>query len=145
MPSLGLWSARALAKLGKLVEASDRYAEVSGLPVGSGDANVQKQAQADAQVELQATQLRIPSVVIRLVGAAAGSVAVSIDGKLFDMSGNVMEWTDDCFDGFCVIRGAEFYVGDLETPQDEQRCTWWYNINQPGDSDNVGLRCCSTP
>jgi Tfp pilus assembly protein PilF len=30
-PSLGLWSARALEKLGKLVEASERYLEVTRL------------------------------------------------------------------------------------------------------------------
>src|SRR5688572_30759640 len=50
-PSLGLWSARALAKLGKLIEASERYLEVTRLDVASGDVAVQKQAQIDAAAE----------------------------------------------------------------------------------------------
>src|SRR5262245_41613860 len=41
MPSLGLWSARALAKQNKLVAASERYLEVGRLEVSGGDAEVQ--------------------------------------------------------------------------------------------------------
>src|SRR4051812_29141942 len=36
-PSLGLWSARALVKSGKLVEAQERYLKVTRLPVADGD------------------------------------------------------------------------------------------------------------
>src|SRR5262245_36361776 len=37
VPSLGLWSARALVKVGRLVEASERYLEVTRLEVVSGE------------------------------------------------------------------------------------------------------------
>src|SRR5688572_33485949 len=42
-PSLGLWSARALLANGKLVEASERYLEVTRLGV-TGEKSVQEQA-----------------------------------------------------------------------------------------------------
>lgn len=81
VPSLGLWSARALVKLGKLVEAAERYAEVIDLKVSSGDQAVQKRAQAEAKTELAALQPRIPSLIVRLEGAAASETSVSIDGQ----------------------------------------------------------------
>lgn len=80
VPSLGVWSARALAKLDKLVEATDRYLEVSRLPLGAGDLEVQAKAQLDAQAELEATQQQTPSLVVRLQGAEASSVRISVDG-----------------------------------------------------------------
>src|SRR5262245_61290417 len=54
VPTLGLWSARALVKVGKLVEASERYLSVSRLDASKGEAQVQKQAQADATKERDA-------------------------------------------------------------------------------------------
>src|SRR5688572_21582724 len=54
VPSLGLWSARALAKVGKLVEASERYLDVTRLDASKGDTAVQRQAQTDAAVEREA-------------------------------------------------------------------------------------------
>lgn len=80
VPSLGLWSARALAKRGKLVAAAERFFEVTRLPLTGGDADVQKRAQADAQTELDALQPTIPSVVIVVKGAAPSAVHLSLDG-----------------------------------------------------------------
>src|SRR3954451_17395062 len=62
VPSLGLWSARALAKLGKLVEADARYAQVIGLPTSVGDEAIQEQARQDARNERAALARRIPSI-----------------------------------------------------------------------------------
>ena len=80
VPTLGLWSARALAKLGKLVQAQERYFKVGRLPIGGGDADVQSKAQADAATELAALLPRIPSVEIELQGADAAEVSLSLDG-----------------------------------------------------------------
>src|SRR5688500_9280472 len=44
VPSLALWSGRALEKRGRLVEAAERYAEAADLQFPTGDAQVQKQA-----------------------------------------------------------------------------------------------------
>src|SRR6476660_9249793 len=80
VPSLGLWSARALAKLGKMVEAEARYLEVIRLPTSVGDEAIQEQARQDARNEGAELARRIPSVLVRVDGAPAGEVAVTIDG-----------------------------------------------------------------
>jgi hypothetical protein len=80
VPSLGLWSARALRKLGLLVEAANRYLETASLQVPEGDYVIQKQAQTDATRELKELKARIPVVKIEVKGAKAAEVAVSVDG-----------------------------------------------------------------
>jgi hypothetical protein len=80
-PSLGLWSARALDKLDKLVEAGERYTEVIRLPISGGDAAIQTRAQADARGELDTLTPRIPSLLIRLNGADPTSATVTLDGE----------------------------------------------------------------
>ncbi|HVY30352.1 MAG TPA: hypothetical protein VHB79_27530 [Polyangiaceae bacterium] len=81
VPSIGLWSARALAKRGLLVEAANRYFEVASLQVPEGDAAVQRQAQVDAQAELDQLRLQIPRLVIQVTGVEASEIALSIDGQ----------------------------------------------------------------
>jgi hypothetical protein len=81
VPSLGLWSARALAKLGKLVEADARYLEVIKLPTSVGDEAIQEQARQDAGSERGALARRIPSILVRVQGAPIGEVAVTVDDE----------------------------------------------------------------
>lgn len=85
MPTVGLWYARALAKSGKLVEASERYAEVARLEVTEGKVKEQKQAQADAANELEALKPRIPNVTLSVAGAAQGCEVI-LDGNVVPMS-----------------------------------------------------------
>ena len=80
VPSLGLWSARALAKRNLLVEAANRYFEVASLQLPEGDAQVQRQAQLDAQAELEQLRSQIPRLIIRVEGADPSDVALAIDG-----------------------------------------------------------------
>jgi hypothetical protein len=80
VPSLGLWSARALRKLGLLVEAANRYLETASLQVPEGDYVIQKQAQTDATRELNVLKPRIPVIKIEVKGAKATEVNVSVDG-----------------------------------------------------------------
>jgi len=81
VPSIGLWLARALARTGRLVEARDRYEEVTKLEVAAGDRAIQAQAQAEAMTEVETLRARIPSIIVRLEGASASEVDVTIDGK----------------------------------------------------------------
>ncbi|HEX6766144.1 MAG TPA: tetratricopeptide repeat protein, partial [Polyangiaceae bacterium] len=81
VPSLGLWSARAFEKIGKLVEASERLLEVQRLDASGGDVSVQKQAQADAATDQAAIAPRIPSVVILIEGATADQARVTVNGS----------------------------------------------------------------
>lgn len=79
VPSVGLWSARALEKLGLLVEAAERYREVGRLSLGRGDQAVQRQAQAEAEEELKALGPRVPSLEI-IVQSASASARIALDG-----------------------------------------------------------------
>lgn len=79
-PSVALWSARALAKRGLLVEAAERLREASRLPV-SGDTGVQEQAKRDAEKELSELSPRIPSLVIAISSAGDAPVTVTLDGR----------------------------------------------------------------
>ena len=81
VPSLGLWSARALAKRGQLVEAEERYLETTGLQAPSGDSAVQRKAQQDAKAELATLKPRIPSLVIKVSNADASQLSLTLDGQ----------------------------------------------------------------
>jgi hypothetical protein len=80
VPSLGLWSARALVKLGKLIEAEARYRAVAALSADVGDPSVQNAGKADAARERVALSMRIPSLSVRLTGASPAEVSLTIDG-----------------------------------------------------------------
>jgi hypothetical protein len=82
VPSLGLWSARALVRLGKLVEAEARYREATSIEVAVGDAEIQRKARAEAEREREALLPRMPALTIALEGAAAAEVVVWLDGKV---------------------------------------------------------------
>jgi hypothetical protein len=79
-PSIGLWSARALAKSGKLVEAAERYLETTRLSGFKGEVQVQKAAQADAEKELAQLSPRIPSLIVQVPGADTSTLVVTLDG-----------------------------------------------------------------
>ena len=80
VPKLALWYARALVKVGRLVEASERYAEAMRLDANGPKAAEQKAAQADAESERQQLLPRIPTLSIVVEGAAGASIEVTIDG-----------------------------------------------------------------
>jgi hypothetical protein len=80
VPSIGLWSARALARNGKLVEASERYLELARLELGEGDQKVQQRALEDAAQELAELSKRVPSITIAVEGAKANEVTLGLDG-----------------------------------------------------------------
>lgn len=81
VPSLGLWSARALVKRGRLVEAVARYEETIVLRLPSGDTDVHKRAVQEAKAELATLKPTIPTLTVRLQGATPGEVRVSLDGE----------------------------------------------------------------
>lgn len=104
VPSIGLWSARALVKVGQLVKASERYREVLRLGLGEGDAAVQKQAQAEAQTELDALTPRIPRIVIKLAGATPDDTTLQVDGT--PMSSALVGEMRPVDPGKHMVRGA---------------------------------------
>jgi hypothetical protein len=121
-PSLGLWSARALLKLGKLVEAQERYMKVGRLPIGGGDADVQRQAQADAAAELQQLSPRVPYVILQIEGAAPADVTITIDGVAVasDLLGEPRP-VNPGRHGILGLRGSERQALSVELREAEQK------------------------
>jgi hypothetical protein len=79
-PSLGIWSGRALEKLGKLVQANERYLEVTRSTVTGGDAEVQRRAQQEAEAAQRELEPRIPTLTVLVQGVEAEQVSISLDG-----------------------------------------------------------------
>jgi hypothetical protein len=81
VPRLAVRAARAHEKLGMLVNAYELYRQALGLvrnDLWSG--NVQEEAQADARTELGALKPRLPRLTIKIEGADASQVEVTVDG-----------------------------------------------------------------
>jgi hypothetical protein len=81
VPSVGLWSGRALAARGLLVEAAERYVEASRLTGFKGDQQVQLQAQKEATRELESVTPRIPTLIIVVAHQGSEPLVVTLDGK----------------------------------------------------------------
>jgi hypothetical protein len=81
VPSLGFWSARCLEELGQWVRASERYREVTQLPLPKRSPELHREVQTDAAAKLQALEKRIPKLRIVIVGASSDAVQVSVDGE----------------------------------------------------------------
>jgi hypothetical protein len=80
VPTLGVRAARCLVKLGRLVEASERYLAVTRMEVAPKAPKVHREALADAEEERRALLPRIPAVLIKVAGSSEGSEVV-LDGK----------------------------------------------------------------
>lgn len=79
-PTLTLMAARSLVKLGRLVEASERYVATSTMQLDAGASGAFHTAQTDAAKERAALLPRIPTLVIDL-GAGPETATVTLDGK----------------------------------------------------------------
>ncbi|MFT3769038.1 MAG: hypothetical protein QM820_26660 [Minicystis sp.] len=80
-PTLGLYAARCLVKLGRLVEASERYLEVTRMQLDRGAPPVMRKAQADAVTEREKLLPTIPTLEIRLDGPQGDGVTITFDDK----------------------------------------------------------------
>jgi hypothetical protein len=80
VPTMGLWSARALVKVGKLVEARERYLEVESLLLTETDTAAQEEAKRTSKLELESLAPRIPNLIVVLEGAQPNEVTVHVDG-----------------------------------------------------------------
>ncbi len=79
VPTVALYRARALAKLGRLVEASEIYREASLLTIEKGREEQQREAQRDAELEREALLPRIPRITVLVEGAEQGEVTFEVD------------------------------------------------------------------
>jgi hypothetical protein len=85
-PTLGLLSGRCLEKLGRWVEASERYRLAAAMPVDPQAPQpfqtTQREARENARRERQALLARTPTLKIVVVGANPADVEVRLDGGL---------------------------------------------------------------
>ena len=79
LPTLAVATARALAKKGKLVAASELYLEATHIPREKSWQPTQEEAQRDAEKERATLLPRIPRLGLVIIGATATDVTVSID------------------------------------------------------------------
>ncbi len=79
-PTLGVRIARCLDRLGRLVEASETYLDVSRQELERGAPFVQKKAQVEAADEREKLLPRIPSLTVVLEGPQEEGVRVLVDG-----------------------------------------------------------------
>ncbi|WP_438007292.1 tetratricopeptide repeat protein [Sorangium sp. So ce321] len=80
-PTIGLYAARALEQLGRLIEASERYLQVSRMPLDAAASDVFKAAVADAGNAYNDLKPRIPKLAVGVRGAPEREVQITIDGK----------------------------------------------------------------
>ncbi len=80
LTTTGLWRARCLVQLGRLVEASELYLEVTRMPLGDDALDVHRSAKDEARAEHAALAKDIPHVTIAL-GGDSDDVVVAIDGQ----------------------------------------------------------------
>ena len=79
--TLGLWAGRALVKVGRLVEASERFVAVGKTALDADAPEALREAQREAESEYEALQPRIPTLEIVLEGPDASAGEVQVDGK----------------------------------------------------------------
>jgi hypothetical protein len=82
VPTTGLDLARAQEALGQLVEARATAYEVAHLPVAPNEPAAFTRARSDAAAMMERLEASIPSLALRVDGAAAGRVEVRVDGEL---------------------------------------------------------------
>jgi hypothetical protein len=80
-PTLGLRAARCLVKLGRVVEASERYLEVTRVQLDRTANATLRKAQAEAVVEREKLLPTIPTLKIEIAGPVGSGIIVTIDEK----------------------------------------------------------------
>ena len=95
LPALAVHMARADVKLGRFVAAADLYQEATQLGDGVGVPTAQSRARGEAQVERSALLLRIPKLLIRVVGVDPKAVSVQVDGATFPSESYESGWLVD--------------------------------------------------
>jgi hypothetical protein len=83
-PTIGLFAARCLDKLGRLVDARAAYVKVAEFELPPTAAPQWAKAKDDAALELVALDERIPTVEIVLVGLGERTATAKIDGTAID-------------------------------------------------------------
>jgi hypothetical protein len=82
VPTVGIWSARSLVKLGRWVEASERYLEIERTPLAENAPPEHARAKAEAAEERRELLAKLPQVRVLIEGAEVSDVFVTLNGKV---------------------------------------------------------------
>ncbi len=80
VPTLGVFTARSLAKLGRLIEARELYGRVVDTPLERGADEAMKRAIEDARRERAEIVSQIPTLTLAIRGAT-GPISATLDDK----------------------------------------------------------------
>jgi hypothetical protein len=118
VPTVGIWAARSLVKLGRFVEASERYLEVARAPLASDAPPEHAKAQKDASDEREQLLPRIPSVRVILQGADPSEVFVSLNDQLLQAAlMGVKRPTDPGKVRVKGVRGEQVVEASVDLPE----------------------------
>jgi hypothetical protein len=81
IPTIGLWSARALEKAGKLVEANERLIAVGRFQITKDESGVFAQAKTEAEQMQNSLSARVPELQIDVTHADDLQYVVELDGQ----------------------------------------------------------------
>lgn len=81
IPTIGLWSARALEKAGKLVEANERLLAVGRFQITKDESGVFAQAKTEAEQLQNTLSARVPELQIDVTHADDLQYVVELDGQ----------------------------------------------------------------
>jgi hypothetical protein len=81
-PSIAIMTARCFARVGRLVEAVDKYEETLRVPLDATAPEAFQRAVADATSEVEAVRARVPRLELRLPAEAPADLEVKLDDKL---------------------------------------------------------------
>jgi hypothetical protein len=88
-PTIGLHHARCLDKLGRIAEALARYTAVTSATIPPDAPYVHHRAKQDAVLEMQALELRVPTLVIEVEGDPGAKAELIVDGRAEPYQANV--------------------------------------------------------
>ena len=115
LTTTGLYMARCLVTLNRFVEASERYVEVTRMPLPPDAQEIHAEAKTTAAEEREDLLPRIPKLLVKLSGADLEGVVVTLDGIAVPPALLGVERPVD--------PGDHVVVASRETPLKEERVT----------------------
>jgi hypothetical protein len=120
VPTLALSQARALAKLGRLVAASELYLEATKIPRDPSWQSVQEAAQRDAARERSDLLVRIPRLKVSIEGVKPAEVSLTIDGTAVPPALNDAEQMVDPGQRTIVGRHGDQVITETASPKESE-------------------------
>ena len=133
-PTLGIRAARCLVKLGRYVEAAERYLEVTRHTLEYGAPSSHRTAVRDAKSEREELLPKIAQLEIRVAGPRGDGIQVSVDGEELPAALVDVSSPFDPGDHKVVARRGEVEVVERVTLDEGERATVTLTLPELGES-----------